>query len=291
MPSGSRVPVSTNGEAGPQLSPAAHTKCTVCTFTCDTLVEMDYHWICNHYIGAGGVGYRGWKRTCDMGQTDPAPLCFEQRKEICAFHLQARASASPAEDYSGHPPPGGRPPVKERREHEYPKHAGADADGAGVGDTAGSAANVEQSLLLAASGLLLAVVTELRGTGMRQLQWALINKQETQLVRKTSREDGRSGAPAEGALGRTTHVQPEATAAAMEAKRCATDFSARMKQSMACMPGSFEGLSLVQASTYCIAATLDGYSRRANRRKTEQVDAHEIARESRGWLRMARAHY
>ncbi|MFM7978178.1 MAG: hypothetical protein ACKPKO_02585, partial [Candidatus Fonsibacter sp.] len=40
---------------------------------------MKHHWICNHYIGAGGVGYRGWKRTCHMGESDPAPRCTSSK--------------------------------------------------------------------------------------------------------------------------------------------------------------------------------------------------------------------
>ena len=155
-----------NGESGTQLSSAAHAKGKVCNFTCDTPIEMDYHWICSHCIGPAGAGYHGWKRACYMGSADPAPLHFKQRKEIGAFHLRTHASASAAKDHGGHPPPGRGASLKARREHKHLGREGADADGAGVGDSAGSVASMEKSLLLTASHLLLAVVAELRGTGM-----------------------------------------------------------------------------------------------------------------------------
>ena len=144
---------------------------------------------------------------------------------------------------------------------------------------------MQTDLLVRACYFLIAVVADLRKAGMKQLQWASINRHAVHLVKYIARARGSHQSEREQCVslsGRMIDAQPTMSPAAF---RYATDFVIQLRSHMESTPAWFQGLSLVQSAMACIAEALVGYCNKTRRSQFETVNAISMAQRCGMWLK------
>ena len=206
------------------------------------------------------------------------------KHEICAFHLQQQAGGSVAKgDMNARCP--GRTAAAETCHRE--RGAPREPPDTKVGETNGSNQPTEamqRVLLLSACDMLISVVNDLKRTGMREMQWALINRETSLLMAKALNTNALQDKPVQKTKSKTPRTRPGNMSASPETQERVTRFASQLQHDMESTPERFHGLSVQEAGATCLDKALTAYCERVNRPRSNNPDAAGILNRIATWL-------
>ena len=156
-----------------------------------------------------------------------------------------------------------------------------------VGETNGSNQPTEamqRVLLLSACDMLISVVNDLKRTGMREMQWALINRETSLLMAKALNTNALQDKPVQKTKSKTPRTRPRNMSASPETQERVTRFASQLQHDMESTPERLHGLSVQEAGATCLDKALTAYCERVNRPRSNNPDVAGILNKVATWL-------